>query len=121
LVKAIAPQVDAFKPGARVTPSIVSVPIEGHTPGHEGYRVTSGSAHLLDIGDAAHSSILSLAKPDWTNGFDGKPDQAKTSRRGTLKAEAASHEQVFAPHFPYPGVGTIAVSGSGYTWQPATL
>src|SRR5262249_4246840 len=74
LVKAITPQVDAFAPGARMTPSIVSVPIKGHTPGHEGYRVSSGPARLLDIGDMAHSSIISLAKPGWTMGFDGDAD-----------------------------------------------
>lgn len=121
LVKTITPQVDAFEPGARMTPSIVSVPMQGHTPGHEGYRVTSGAAHLLDIGDTAHSAIISLARPDWTNGFDGDADLAKSSRRATLKAEAASHEQIFAPHFPYPGVGTVRTAGAGYAWQPAAL
>lgn len=121
LVKAITPQVDAFEPGARMTPSIVSVPMQGHTPGHEGYRITSGSAHLLDIGDTAHSSIISLAQPGWTMGFDGDSDAAKANRRATLKALAASHEEVFAPHFPYPGIGTVRASGEGYAWQPASI
>jgi glyoxylase-like metal-dependent hydrolase (beta-lactamase superfamily II) len=121
LVKAISPQVDAFEPGARVTPSIVSVSIKGHTPGHVGYRVTSGAAHLLDIGDTAHSSIISLARPDWTNGFDGDAEGAKKSRGATLKELATTHEEVFAPHFPYPGVGVVRAAGDGYAWQPAPL
>jgi glyoxylase-like metal-dependent hydrolase (beta-lactamase superfamily II) len=121
LVKAVSPQVDAFEPGARVTPSIVSVPIKGHTPGHVGYEVSSGSARLLDIGDTAHSAILSLARPGWTNGFDGDAEAAKASRIATLKALAASHEEVFAPHFPYPGVGTVRAAGEGFEWQPAAI
>lgn len=121
LVKAIAPQVSAFEPGAQVTPSITAVAIPGHTPGHVGYQIVSGKAHLLDIGDTAHSSIISLAKPHWTMGFDGDAATAKASRRATLTELAKDHETIFAPHFPYPGVGTVAVSGDGFVWQPADL
>jgi len=121
LVKAIAPQVAAFEPGAQVTPSITAVAIKGHTPGHVGYQIVSGRDRLLDIGDTAHSSIISLAKPDWTMGFDGAAAVAKASRRETLTELAKDHETIFAPHFPYPGVGTVAASGDGFAWQPANL
>ncbi len=121
MVKAIAPQVSAFEPGAQVTPSITAVAIPGHTPGHVGYQIVSGKDRLFDIGDTAHSSIISLAKPDWTMGFDGDAAAARTSRRATLTELAGDHERVFAPHFPYPGVGTIAASGDGFVWQPAKL
>lgn len=121
MTKAIAPQVVAFEPGAQVTPSITAVAIKGHTPGHVGYQIASGKARLLDIGDTAHSSIISLAKPDWTMGFDGDAAVAKASRRETLGTLAKDHEMVFAPHFPYPGVGTVVASGDGFVWQPADL
>ena len=121
MTKAIAPQVVAFEPGAQVTPSITAVAIKGHTPGHVGYQIASGKAHLLDIGDTAHSSIVSLAKPDWTMGFDGDAAVAKASRRETLTELAKDHELVFAPHFPYPGVGTVVASGDGFAWHPADL
>jgi len=121
LTKAIAPQVAAFEPGATVTPSITAVAIKGHTPGHVGYQIVSGKDRLLDIGDTAHSSIISLAKPDWTMGFDGDAAAAKASRRETLTELAKDHETVFAPHFPYPGVGTVVASGDGFVWKPANL
>ncbi len=121
MTKAIAPQVVAFEPGANVTPSITAVAIPGHTPGHVGYQIASGHEHLLDIGDMAHSSIVSLAKPNWTMGFDSDAAAARTSRRETLTELAKDHEMVFAPHFPYPGVGTVAASGDGFVWQPADL
>jgi hypothetical protein len=31
---------------------------------------------------------------------------------------AKSHELVFAPHFPYPGVGHVVADGDAYTWVP---
>lgn len=120
-VQAIGAQVNPFQPGAKLTPSIRSVSIKGHTPGHVGYEIRSGKQHLLDIGDTAHSAIISLAKPDWNMGFDEDKDTAKTSRRKTLAELAASHEIIFAPHFPYPGIGYIEASGEGFSWKPASL
>jgi glyoxylase-like metal-dependent hydrolase (beta-lactamase superfamily II) len=116
---AIAAQVEPFEPGAQVTPSITSVPLRGHTPGHVGYEIVSGGRRLLDIGDAAHSAIISLQKPDWTMGFDSEPQVAKDNRRTTLVRLAASHELIFAPHFPYPGIGTIVTAADAFTWSPA--
>lgn len=118
LVKIIAPQVKTFEPGAVLAPGIASVAIDGHTPGHVGYEVSSGTARLLDIGDTAHSSIVSLAEPDWAMGFDDDKAQGKLSRRATLTRLAASHELVFSPHFPFPGVGRVTASGKGFAWSP---
>ncbi|WP_019833023.1 MBL fold metallo-hydrolase [Sphingomonas sp. PR090111-T3T-6A] len=119
LVETIRAKVQPFKPGTEVVPGITSVPLPGHTPGHSGYEIRSGSAHLLDIGDSAHSSIISLAKPDWTIEYDGDSAQGRTARKALLAKLAASHERIFAPHFPYPGVGFVEKSGDGYRWAPA--
>ncbi|CAJ0789336.1 hypothetical protein LMG19083_01852 [Ralstonia psammae] len=119
VIKVIGPQVEPFDAGAKVTPSITSVPLKGHTPGHVGYEVVSGGSRLLDIGDAAHSAILSLQKPEWTMGFDSEPQVAKDNRRATLARLAASHETIFAPHFPYPGIGTVVTAADAFAWHPA--
>lgn len=121
LVRAIEAQVQTFEPGATITPSIESVPLPGHTPGHVGYRIVSNGESLLDVGDVAHSSIISLAQPDWTMGFDQDAQGGKSTRRRTLGELAQSGHVIFAPHFPYPGVGTIATAGDGFKWQPAPL
>lgn len=119
LVAAITPQVVTFTPGTVAVPGITAIPIAGHTPGHVAYELTSGRAKLLDIGDSAHSSIVSLAHPKWTMGFDGDKVVGKASRRKLLADLAASREMVFAPHFPYPGVGTVTAKGGGFAWVPA--
>lgn len=119
LVKAITPQVRTFEPGTVVAPGITAVAIDGHTPGHSGYEIVSGNARLLDIGDTAHSYIVSLQHPEWAMGFDNDKITGKASRLATLARLAASHEMVFSPHFPYPGIGTIVPAGNAYRWVPS--
>lgn len=120
IVAAIMPQVATFAPGAEVVPGITAIAIAGHTPGHMSYELVSGTARLRDIGDTAHSTIVSLARPGWVMGFDSDPGVGTASRRAELARLAASHEMIFAPHFPFPGVGTVAAKGDGFVWVPAT-
>jgi hypothetical protein len=72
------------------------------------------------IGDIAHSSIVSLARPQWSIQFDGDHVVAGETRRKTLSTLARTGEWVFSPHFAFPGVGHIAVAGSGFAWVPGS-
>lgn len=118
LVKVIADHVQPFAPGAELAPGIAAVDIAGHTPGHSGYRIASGGQTLLDIGDTAHSYVVSLAHPDWNIAFDTDKDAGRAARIATLKALAESGETIFSPHFPYPGVGKVEAKGEGFVWKP---
>lgn len=120
-VKATADRVQPFDPGGRaeVVPGIRAIALYGHTPGHVGYEIRSGGKRLLDIGDSAHSAIVSLARPDWLNGYDADPATGRASRRAILARVAAEGEWVFAPHFPFPGIGRIVPArNGGYVWKP---
>jgi len=119
LLKAISSHVQPFEPGAQVAPGITSVALKGHTPGHVGYEISSGQERLLDIGDLAHSFIISLHQPQWSIEFDTDDAQAKSTRTTTLKKLASDQELIFAPHFPFPGVGHIEAAGDGFAWKPA--
>ncbi len=119
LVTGISERVDPFRAGAVVVPGIRSIALDGHTVGHVGYEISSGTARLRDIGDLAHSSIVSLEKPQWLNGFDRDADEARATRMNMLAELARTHELVFAPHFPYPGVGYIVPDGTAFKWQPS--
>jgi glyoxylase-like metal-dependent hydrolase (beta-lactamase superfamily II) len=118
LVKAIAAQVKTFEPGGMVAPGVRTIALVGHTPGHTGYEISSGGARLMDIGDSAHSAVISLAKPDWDIEYDQDSAAGRANRRALLTRLAASHEWVFAPHFPYPGVGRVVAKGNGFVWAP---
>jgi glyoxylase-like metal-dependent hydrolase (beta-lactamase superfamily II) len=114
----IGARVRTFEPGQPILPGITPIALYGHTPGHVAYEIKSRGRRLEDIGDAAHSPIVSLARPDWEGGIDLDPAAGAVSRRQALAQLAASHELVFAPHFPFPGVGWIEASGTGFAWKP---
>ena len=121
LTSIMAPKVETFRPGAALFPGVTPVALTGHTPGQVGYLIVSGRDHLFDLGDVAHSSIISLAEPDWNMQFDNDKELGRTERRAELTRLAANADPVFAPHFPYPGLGRIVASGSGFVWRPDAL
>ena len=103
LVKALNGHIQTFTPGDVIAPGVSSVALDGHTPGHVGYEVTSGQARLLDIGDLAHSSLLSLKKPAWKMGFDTDSALAIATRKATLARLAKDQELGVCTAFPIPG------------------
>lgn len=116
IVTAITPRVVAFQPGADLVPGVKAVDIQGHTPGHSGYLVTSGDQSLLYIGDAMHHSVISVQQPDWTIAFDGDAPTAQASRRALIDSSAVSGQRIFAPHFPFPGLGKFTKTGDSAVW-----
>lgn len=118
LVAAIAPKVQTFSPGAVVAPGITAVALEGHTAGHTGYEIVSGEDSLLYFGDALHSSILSVAHPEWTNAWDIYAASGVGTREALLQHVALQNQRLYGVHFPYPGVGRIEKADAGYVWVP---
>ena len=116
IVTLITPKVAAFEAGADVVAGVKAVDIKGHTPGHSGYLITSGDQSLLYIGDMAHHSVISVQQPDWTIAFDGNAPTAQASRKETIAAAAASDQRIYAPHFPFPGLGKFTAKDGGYVW-----
>jgi glyoxylase-like metal-dependent hydrolase (beta-lactamase superfamily II) len=120
VVTAITPKVETFAANAQVTPSIKAVAIDGHTPGHTGYEIVSGTDRLLYIGDMAHHSVISVQRPDWTIQFDGNADVAEASRKAVFARAADGNLRVYAVHFPFPGVGQVKREGETFVWVPET-
>jgi glyoxylase-like metal-dependent hydrolase (beta-lactamase superfamily II) len=118
-ITAVGSQVQPFAGGAEILPGITSVVLKGHTPGHTGYEIVSGTSKLLDIGDMAHSSVVSLAKPEWAMGYDSDKPAGEATRRAELTVLAKSGETIFAPHFPFPGMGTVKAKRDGFSLVPA--
>jgi glyoxylase-like metal-dependent hydrolase (beta-lactamase superfamily II) len=118
--KVFAPKIAVFEPGAEILPGITPIALYGHTPGHVGYEIVSGGARIEDLGDIAHSAIVSLAKPEWLGEMDQDQKAGVNTRTAELTRLAKAHERVFAPHFPFPGVGWIVRKGDGYAWVPDT-
>ncbi|MEZ5938178.1 MAG: MBL fold metallo-hydrolase [Hyphomonadaceae bacterium] len=119
LVAAISPNVVTFEPGAELIPGVVkAVEIKGHTPGHSGYEITSEGESLLYWGDTAHNFIISVEHPDWTIAFDSDAPTAEASREAVLAQAADSGQRIYAVHFPFPGLGHIKRTDTGFAWVP---
>jgi glyoxylase-like metal-dependent hydrolase (beta-lactamase superfamily II) len=113
----IKPRIDAFAPGAELVPGVVTaVEIKGHTPGHSGYKIGSGSDALLYVGDSMHHYIVSVQKPEWTIAFDGDSATATASRTEVIANSATSGQRIYAVHFPFPGIGKFEKQGAGIVW-----
>jgi glyoxylase-like metal-dependent hydrolase (beta-lactamase superfamily II) len=120
LVAAITPKVETFAPGAQVTPAITAVPLAGHTPGHSGYEIVSGQDKLLYFGDAMHSALVSVQRPEWVNGWDTDSAAAVATRQALLNRAASQNLRLYGVHFPFPGLGRVQRKDDGFVWRPET-
>ena len=116
--RVISPQVRTFEPGAALIPGVEAIALYGHTVGHVAYRITAEGRTIEDIGDLAHSSVVSLAHPEWSAGIDEDQKAGAAMRQAELARLDGAHTLIFAPHFPFPGVGHLAKEGVGYRWVP---
>jgi len=118
-VATLKPRVAPFAPGTDLVPGVVkAVDIKGHTPGHSGYVITSGKDSLLYVGDSMHHYIISVQKPEWPMSFDSDQATGAKSRAALLADSAANGQQIYAVHFPWPGIGKIGKQGIGFVWVP---
>jgi glyoxylase-like metal-dependent hydrolase (beta-lactamase superfamily II) len=117
LAAAMKPKIDAFVPGAELIPGVVkAVEIKGHTPGHSGYKITSGQDSLLYVGDSMHHYIISVQKPEWVMGFDADQPAGAASRAALIAQAAADGQRIYAVHFPFPGIGKFEKRGDTFVW-----
>ena len=114
----LATQVHRFRPGAEVTPGIVSIPAYGHTPGHTAFAVHSGNASLLVMSDTVRNPYLFVRHPDWQPVFDMDGALSAKARRAMLERAAADRMLVEAYHFPFPACGHIVRRGHAYELEP---
>jgi len=104
---------------ADVVPGISSYALPGHTPGHTGYRVSSGSEQLLIFGDATAVPEWLFDRPDWSLAFDVDPETTIATRKKMLDMVVADRMLVAGMHMPFPGLGHVASAGAAYRFVQA--
>jgi glyoxylase-like metal-dependent hydrolase (beta-lactamase superfamily II) len=70
-----------FKDGEEVMPGIEAVFLPGHTPGHTGFILRSGSDALFLWADVVHVPAIQYAHPEAAVSFDVDPAAARESRK----------------------------------------
>jgi glyoxylase-like metal-dependent hydrolase (beta-lactamase superfamily II) len=117
-VAPLAERLTFIEDGAEIAPGVTATAMFGHTPGHMGYRLSSGDAGLLIAADLANHYVWSLAHPDWEVRFDMDKDAAAATRRRVLDMVAAERIPMLGYHMPFPAMGYVEVAGDGFRWVP---
>ena len=104
---------------ADIATGIKAMNLVGHTPGHTGYHISSGTDQLLLIGDAAAVGEFMFDHPEWSIGFDVDGNQAVDTRKKLFDQVSADRVMVAGAHIPFPGIGYVAREREGYRFIPA--
>jgi glyoxylase-like metal-dependent hydrolase (beta-lactamase superfamily II) len=109
-----------YEAGKEVAPGITTVDTAGHTPGHTSFIVASASQKLFVQSDlTALVAALIVQNPEWSIGGDMDAAKAIEVRKKAYDMAAAERMPISAYHLPFPAVGYIEKSGTGYRFVPA--
>lgn len=117
-VAAYKEKIELFQFGDDLGHGLSVIDMAGHTPGHSGFRVASGDAELLILGDIVHAEALQFARPEWGVAFDVDTATAAMSRMKALDAAATDQSLIAGMHIGFPGIGHVSRDGSGYRFHP---
>jgi glyoxylase-like metal-dependent hydrolase (beta-lactamase superfamily II) len=106
-----------------VIAGVTAVGTPGHTPGHTSHVVSSGAKSVYVQADVTHAPFLFARHPDWHFMLDVEPVEAEATRRKVYDMLVADRMLVQGFHYPFPSVGHVEKSGTGYrevlvNWSP---
>jgi glyoxylase-like metal-dependent hydrolase (beta-lactamase superfamily II) len=110
----VAPYEKRLFTGGEVFPGVTAMPLPGHTPGHTGYLVASGTEQLLIWGDIVHVPEVQVPRPDVTMAFDIDPAMAAATRLRMFDHVATDGLLVAGMHIHFPGYARLVREGGGY-------
>ena len=109
-----------IKPGEEIAPGIHAIDAGGHSPGMLAYHVESGGKRLLIWADTCVHYVMAVQRPDWHLDVDDDKDKAVLTRKRILDMVATDDLLVAGFHMPFPGLGFVEKSASGYRWVPVS-
>ncbi|MBR4254456.1 MAG: MBL fold metallo-hydrolase [Lentisphaeria bacterium] len=95
-------------------PVVYAMKAPGHTPGHSFFR----QGRLRFVGDIVHAVDLQIGHPEYCASFDMNQKQAYQTRLSFLENMSKEGNIVFGAHIPFPGVGYIIKTETGYRFEP---
>ncbi len=119
VVSAYKSNLKPFTSDVELLPGIKTRHLPGHTPGHSGYVVGSGSDQLLIWGDIVHVAAFQFPKPTASIGFDVDSAAAVKTRLSLFEEVATNRTRVAGMHLSFPGIGYVEKEVNGYEFKPA--
>lgn len=109
---------EAFEAGQRIGANIEAMAAAGHEVGHTCFRITSDGETVLVWGDIVHVPSIQFERPEIAWEFDRDQEQARAIRLRIMALAADNGYHVAGAHLDFPGVGSIARSGTGFRFEP---
>jgi glyoxylase-like metal-dependent hydrolase (beta-lactamase superfamily II) len=113
-----AGKVQTFDGTTEIAPGISATVRPGHTPGSTFYTVESDGQQIVFVGDIIHVGAVQFPEPDITITYDVDRRLAAQVRKTAFAEFARDHTLIAIPHIPFPGIGHVRTSGTGYEWAP---
>ena len=104
--------------GGEALPGITAQHLPGHTPGHSGWRISSGGDSMLIWGDIVHLPAIQFARPEVGMVFDVDVEQGRKSRARAFEMAARERLRVAGMHLDFPTFGYVTRANSGYAFIP---
>lgn len=115
-----AGMLELYRDEQEIITGIQAVAAPGHTAGHHAFILNSQGKQLMCSADTCNNFLVALQQPGWGFGFDADVAQATATRRTIFGRAADEGMQIFAYHFPFPGVGYVVREGYGFRFIPNT-
>ncbi len=117
-----ADKITFIKGGQEIITGITAMDAPGHTPGHTLFTLTSGGKPLAITADCGHHSVLMVETPKIEFFLDVDPKQAVQTRLKVWDMLATDKIPFIAYHFPWPGLGNLAKTGTDtYRYFPTQI
>jgi glyoxylase-like metal-dependent hydrolase (beta-lactamase superfamily II) len=107
-------KVTQYQHGKQVVPGLLAMATIGHTPGHTSFMLSSGNDKVFIQSDVTNIPALFVTNPGWHVTFDQDAKQAEETRRKIYDMLAAQKIRVQGFHFPFPALGRIEKTKTGY-------
>ena len=117
-VQPVAEGIELYEAGAELLPGLTTIAASGHTPGMAAFLVHSGDDQLLLTADLAYHPVVNIDRL-WRPGPDRDQEASAAERRRIFDQAAADRMLVLGFHYPFPGLGRILRTDTGYAWVPA--
>ena len=101
-----------------IAPGISTLPMNGHTPGHQNVLIESEGSTGVIIGDLFHN-VAQVTEQTWCPVFDWNTDMSTECRQNLLGRAMNEQWIVFAGHLPTgSSIGRVIDNNGTSTWQP---
>lgn len=115
----LADRMRFIEPGDSIVSGVTAIEAFGHSAGHLAYHLEQGNQRLLMLNDTVAHCVASFARPDWHFFMDDDPTAAADTRQRLLDMVTTENIPVIAFHMPFPAIGFVERSGSGFAYKPA--